>query len=97
MGADNWAICPQCKAKAVKEQAAKLQRVNESYGKVPPEEFIKASAEAQQVQILKPTLREDYELGIWPDGTFDITYSADCTICNLEFSYKYSQPVELKS
>jgi len=37
------------------------------------------------------TLREDYELGIYEDGTFEVSYHAHCSECEFKFSYKHEE------
>jgi hypothetical protein len=94
MSADNWGICPRCKAKEDKRQDALAKRVIEAYGTLPQSEYMQLLREAEAPQPdMKRTLREDYELGTDEDGEFSVTYRCGCTTCNYSFKYEYSQVV----
>lgn len=97
MSADNWAICPQCVKNLRDEILALHARVEQAYGTVNRDEYDRIVAELKSkegTQIIKTTLREDYEIGIVED-MFDIHYGASCTDCGYSFKYQYSEPVPL--
>jgi hypothetical protein len=77
MSANNYTICPKCKA-------SREKTLSEAYGKVTPQEYedlLEASPECDD-------LREDWEVGIWK-GKFIVDYRARCSACSFTFSYKY--------
>lgn len=96
MSADNWGVCPKCNEKWEAETEAMSARVEEAYGKVPPEEYIRILSEYEARKTLDEMdtreLREDYELGINEDGLFYVIYSGDCS-CGFHFKYRYEQKV----
>ena len=86
MSADNWAICPKCKDKAIKAYEARVLGLAEKYGKIPPEEYIKASRDVHNVEELEETLREDYEFYLDDNGMFHAVYCAGC-----DFSFEFKE------
>jgi hypothetical protein len=74
MSADNWTKCPKC---------SNEDEIHKKYGKIPLKEF---NLLLESVNT-KDILREDYEIGIY-DGTFSVSYHAQCTKCDYEFSFK---------
>lgn len=85
MSADNWTICPRCKAKVEKAQDDLIERLGTDYGKIPSEEYLELTERAKQpLKPMEATLREDYYIGI-RDGQFKCYYEATCTDC--AFSY----------
>ena len=92
MSADNWTYCPFCKEEALKAYESKLKSVNELYGKIPADDYIKKQQEASIVPEFSTTLREDYWLGIQEgEDWFEINYSCSCEKCNRRFEFKHSQ------
>ncbi len=94
MGADNWAKCPKCQQ--LKEQ--RLNKVNESYGQVPPEDYLRLVKEAEETGIhprgrTDTPMREDWEIGTDESGIFSIDYSCHCDACGFEFEYKFEKGV----
>ena len=88
MSADNWTTCPNC----LNEYEKKLKLINESYGKVSAEEYIKMLSTLKDPVYNKSTLREDYEMGI-KDGVFEINYQSYCEICDWGFKYNFVKDV----
>lgn len=94
MSADNWTLCPQCKAEHLKRIDEMQQKVSRSYGKDSVEVYIGRVADltallkAEQPQ----TMREDYSLGVDENGEFSCSYRCSCTECC--FSYTFSTKVE---
>lgn len=94
MSADNWTICPKCKIKNDKANEKHILDTAAKYGKIPVEEYIQLAKETEMPIILKPTLREDYEIGMAEKG-FYVSYSCQCTECGFSFSYERKIGVEL--
>ena len=88
MSANNWGECPDCTSKAVEDRNTLLKKVQESYGKIPIDEFIKIKSESEKPVKQKSTLREDYELGMMRSRKFYMIYRASCTECGFDVSFK---------
>ena len=93
MGADNWAICPNCKKKIENARAKLIEKANKSYGKVNPEEYLAMLRRAEKEEEIERTLREDYELGISEDGQFYVNYRSSCKVCGFHYDYKIEKDV----
>jgi hypothetical protein len=89
MGADNWRICPRCKAKAEADQDVKVKRAQESYGKVPADTYAQLLREAEAEPKLEETFREDYEIGMGESGEFYVTYRGNCTVCGFSHDFNH--------
>lgn len=88
MSADNWAICPKCQ-----KNRETVSDVEALYGRIP-----RADYEKRMQAALRPmpvTLREDYALGIQPDGTFAISYGASCKVCGFKFDYSHEEELTI--
>ena len=97
MSADAWQICPQCLVLSQKKQAQKVKILNETYGKVSSEKWLKMKDEADNTGI-KPsdeTLREDYEIGTDKSGKFYVSYAAHCSACGFRHSFKHEERLEV--
>lgn len=94
MSAENWTICPKCKAAEDRRQEAAHKKAAESYGKVDVEKF-DALRELTKPRKLEDTLREDYELGICSDGMFYVSYRGSCEKCNFGHVFKRSDKIKL--
>ena len=101
MGADNWAVCPRCLRNAENAKRALEAKAQAAYGKVPVEEFEKlreAAAVPINVEKLR-TFREDYELGMEEDGTFEVSYHGSCSRrhpeqgCGYEHRFRHIEEV----
>lgn len=93
MGADNWAICPACKSKAIKAKEKERAKAAEAYGKIPSDEWqVKSTAAWKDIE-LKETLREDYEIGVDECGEFNVSYRSGCSICDFRFDYEETKQV----
>jgi hypothetical protein len=94
MSADNWTICPRCHEQYEKDLEAFERKVNESYGNVPPEEYIRLLSERAQLEEKQEpqTLREDYEQGII-EGEYYLRYSARCSKCGWLFSKRIDEKI----
>lgn len=70
-----------------------VRKANESYGFVPPGEYLKLLEESRNPENAEETLREDYELGVDTEGLFSVSYSASCESCDFSFKFKHSERV----
>jgi hypothetical protein len=97
MSADAWRVCPECFRKWEAENELYHAQVEEAYGQVPAEQYIKMLAEDERRQNAEPeeTMREDYFIWMNEDGVFEVNYRALCTSCNFHFEYNYTQAVVL--
>jgi hypothetical protein len=91
VSANNWSVCPKCKAKAEAEHAALCEEAAAAYGKVPADKYRSMLKAASEKPSLQETMREDYELGVDEDGKFSVGYRALCEECGFEFSYKHTE------
>lgn len=89
MSADNWMACPRCLAQQEASHRERLAEVNRQYGKVPAEEFIAALQEAEKPLEIEENFREDYELGLSTDGSFYVSYTGRCILCEFTFTFKW--------
>ena len=99
MSADNWRECPKCESQADTAYAQALLQLEESYGKIPVDEWLKARDEANKLDVSRNTVethfREDYEF-YWADSdTVVATYGGECMDCGFKVSFKYEHPVDL--
>ncbi len=89
MSANNWKKCHVCRKQLAEKADAKLQSVQDMYGKVPSAQYLAALREAQKLTSdseLDDSLREDYRLGIRDDGSYMCSYSASCDVCGFGFT-----------
>jgi hypothetical protein len=97
VSADNWAICPRCKAHRKVRAAEAHAAAHEAYGLVPISEFEALREKAQELTklveadtVANRTLREDYEFFGAEDGTVTASYRCSCTVCGLSSKFEYS-------
>jgi len=96
MSANNWAVCPRCRARAEDEKAGQQAAVAEAYGKVPVEEFDALRAEASKTVDLEGlrTFREDWDLGVFTGGDdVEVHYTGGCTVCGLKAKVDTRHPL----
>jgi hypothetical protein len=96
MSADNWTDCPRCANKDQRRYDKELEALNDMYGKVPKEVFIKAQKAIKPPKLPdeRPyTFREDYEVYGAEEGTVNISYSGSCTECNLHLHFKHEHEI----
>jgi len=96
MSADNWRICPQCKAKKLKDKEKARNKAESSYGKIPQEEYLKLLDVANKKIRLEDTLREDYSVYVDEDGEFRVSYSCYCQECSFDYTYGYKEMSKIK-
>lgn len=90
MSADNWAICPECKAKVDALQEERRAKAEKAYGKVPAEQYLAMLENIGDCE-LPIDLREDYEIWMGEDGKFTVHYSATCVTCGWSFNFEHSE------
>lgn len=90
MSADNWAVCPRCKYRAMQKYEADSAAVQAMYGTVPVEQFDAARA-ALKLEDVGHTFREDYEFYDAETGQIEATYDGGCTRCGLTCTLKASE------
>ena len=88
MSANNWSICPKCKKKNNEINAKRIENVKKNYGVVSEDKYLELAEEAKKPIIIKETLREDYDIGVYEDGTFEVSYSCSCSVCGFKYSFK---------
>lgn len=92
MGADNWALCPQCLSNAIRDQRVYEAALHSQYGKIPREEWLTRLGALGSVDKEDfYTLREDYEFYGVEEGIVTADYSASCAVCGLytQFTYRH--------
>lgn len=97
MSADNWAVCPRCKAREEARIAELKRRADEAYGKIPVAEFDALRREAETPLDAEKfrTFREDWEIGIFePDlRQLFISYAGSCSVCGLEAEHRHEATI----
>lgn len=97
MSADNWTTCPKCKAtaEAKANEVARIARA--SYGKVPLEEYQRMIDVADRLANhgLAKTFREDFQIGMMPDGTFTVVYRGSCDVCKFSHDFQHAKKGDL--
>lgn len=94
MSADNWTICPKCADKHAENIERCERELSQSYGRISSEDWLalRDDAKRQRDVPVKETLREDYDIGVNPNGVFEIEYTASCE-CGFKFSFKHEADV----
>ena len=87
MSADNWAMCPACKKKNDDNNAKRIKDAESQYGEIPSGEYRALIKKAEKPIELEETLREDYEIGIYEDGSFQVSYRGKCETCGLQHTF----------
>jgi len=95
MSASDWSKCPRCVKAAADVARERKSRLQSSYGKVDPEEYLRMAAEIEKPIKVHETLREDYEQGVDLDGVYYVVYRASCTQCDYEFTYKHEKQTDV--
>ena len=96
MSADNWGICPTCKAAKAKKADMAEKSAEKKYGNIPADAYMALMEEVANLRSAaaadsdERTLREDYELGVDSEGTFEVNYRASCQTCDFKFSFKHT-------
>lgn len=98
MSANNWGVCPRCKAKEAKRIEAARANVRKTYGKVDAEQYTinqAALAELERAE-LPDTLREDWEIGVNDCGLFFVSYRYVCQEAGCGFEHHFTHEQQLK-
>ena len=97
MSANNWAECPKCRMDRLAEIEKRRANLVKIYGKVPPESYVTEMTDFNNFRDAIPdeSLREDYDLGITPQGEFYAAYSGKCEKCGLYFRFCHKEQVNL--
>ncbi len=95
MSASNWRDCPKCAAKRRAEQEAAEQAAAEAYGKMPRDEWLRLTREAERPRESVCGLREEYGVGVCENGEFYVNYSCLCVECNWSWKFKHEEKVPL--
>ena len=100
VSANNWAICPRCKADRQKAANAARLKADKAYGKVDVAEFDELRAKAAELakQAVSDghdyrTFREDYEIWGAEEGEIFIGYSGGCSECGLTLRVEHRHPL----
>lgn len=93
MSTDNWGTCPKCAAASVAAHKKAQLAADAAYGKVTPEKYLAMLEEAKTPVPFETTLREDYELGVLPDGKFYVHYGCSCSVCDFKFTFNHEAQV----
>lgn len=97
MSADNWARCPRCTRIGTAQLKAREEEVQESYGKVPVDEFDEArrklAIDRKVFENRERTFREDYEFYGAEEGIVTTDYSGLCSKCGLKLKFRESRPI----
>jgi len=91
MAARNWGLCPKCTADALRLHEANVKKIDEVYGKISQEDYLKLVKQAENPVKIEETLREDYDIGVEQDGKFSILYRCSCEKCGFKHSFKYEE------
>jgi hypothetical protein len=99
VSANNWGICPRCKAKREDDVRALDIDLAQSYGEVPIEQFDHLRAERDKLATAEPerTLREDYEIWINQDGRFYASYVAHCSVCQFKHTLLQDEQLDVRA
>lgn len=101
MSADNWTQCPRCLQRRAAEITSRAAHIETIYGTVTAAEYEAARAEVEKLRTttLGSWFREDYEIGMQPDGTLSIGYSGSCSTrsggCGLVVKFAHEAPADL--
>jgi hypothetical protein len=94
MSADNWTVCPRCKANVTTNYIEAQEELSRAYGVVTLDKyrFIEKKVRDlfEALDEMPEALREGYEIGVDEGGIFEVSYSCSCHNCDFEFSHKES-------
>lgn len=96
MSADNWTVCPRCKARHIAKRIEARAVANNSYGAVPLEQWQaldKAADDLAQDWDHK-TFREDYEIYGADEGSIEVSYRGGCGECGLSVGFVHSHEIK---
>lgn len=93
MSANRWSICPKCRITNELTREGLRQMVAAQYGKIDPEEWIKARDAADKPVELEETFREDFQQGMTEDGEYIVSYSGRCIACSFAHKFSHNEQV----
>ncbi len=95
VSANNWTVCPKCKAEKAERLAKAKRELDGFYGMIPLAEYSKRQIAFEKFrdEPLEERMREDYELGVDSDGQFEVSYRCSCEECDFAFSFKETREV----
>ena len=93
MSANNWGLCPACAKKREADKKAIMQKIKDSYGGIPEEEYLALLHKVSEPDDIKDTLREDYEICTDKTGLFLVSYSCHCKVCKFSYQFKHEEQV----
>lgn len=88
-------VCPKCLAKAQAKYDKAKAKLAETYGSIPPEEYVEASNDLPRLEplgILDATLKIKHDVNI-KDGLLNISVAAKCAKCNFSVTKEISESV----
>lgn len=96
MSANNWVICPRCKITRAEQVSKRLKEMQEQYGKIEQEEFIKLRQEVIDFagEPIENKLREDWYIGTDSDGEFSVDYYCSCQTCGFNHTFKHTEQLK---
>lgn len=98
MDADNWTICPRCKAEKEKKNKTALADLNKKYGKIPADEFVNLRNQVQRELYATPeaTLQENWSIGVSAvQENFTVNYRSSCDVCKFSFKFKQEEKITI--
>lgn len=93
MSADAWRFCPKCMKDNLDKNRKQREDLENSYGKVPIEEYERLKDKYNTKVEEYETLREDYEISTEVDGTFEVSYVCSCSVCGFSFQFNHKEKV----
>jgi hypothetical protein len=93
----SWRVCPRCLAIAKARYFADKQRVEDAYGQVGREEYLKLAAglgEPPTFSGMPESLREDYEIILTVNGEFSVSYGCRCENCDFRHEFNHVEQLE---
>lgn len=91
MSADNWAVCPRCRAFEQDRIARAIEDARAAYGVASPEDYEEMTLAANvpiDLGVLQ-TFREDYDIWGAEDGVVRVSYGAQCQKCGLTLKFHH--------
>jgi hypothetical protein len=93
MSADRWGICSKCTQEWNKKLKELKIEADNSYGKVPAEEYLNLLDRYSSPERLDESLREDWEIYMGESGKFFFNYSCSCIFCKFSYEYRYEENI----
>ena len=95
MGADQWSVCPRCFKKWKEKQDKLLKDLDECYGKVPRNQYLDMIEESKLPFSTKKTFGAYFDVDLWNDGLFEISYEGSCDVCDFTVAFDYNKMMEV--